>query len=179
MSVSAAIPFDFGVLRELRKRESLTLAEVSRRSGVSPAVISKIERNRAQAELETLFRLSRVFGLNTADLLNLAESRTAHRAEATAYASGAFLLSRLEYGNIKCFYGRAPAGAAVSRPEIHHDDTEVCWVLEGSVRVTLPHEQHDLRAGQAVQFDAILEHTYEAVSDCVLIIVHLPKPKRF
>ena len=179
MDLTIQSMFDFGVLRDLRKRESLTLDDVSRRSGVSSAVISRIERNQAQAELETLFRLSRVFGLTTADLLNLAESRTAHRTESTAYTSGSFQFTRIEYGNITCFQGRGPAGAMVSRPEIHKDDTEVCWLVEGSIRVTLPHEQHDLTAGQAVQFDAILEHTYEAIQDSLLIIVHLPKAKRF
>ena len=54
--------FDFSVLRELRKREGLTIEATSKRSGVSPAVISKLERNQTRAELETLFRISRVFG---------------------------------------------------------------------------------------------------------------------
>ncbi len=171
--------FDFGVLRELRKREDLTIEDVSSRSGVSAAVISKLERNQTRAELETLFRLSRVFGLNAADLLNLAESQTSHRTHSDDYESGAFQFRRIVYANFTCFHGKAKKGATVSRPEIHQDDNELCWVLEGSVRIRLPHEQHELGAGEAIQFDAILEHTYQATRDCVLIIAHLPKPKRF
>ncbi len=178
-SVDEHLIFDFSILRELRKRENLTIGEVSGRSGVSIAVISKLERNQTRAELETLFRLSRVFGLNAADLINLAESQTAHRASAEEYESGAFGFRRIRYGNLTCFHGKARKGATVSRPEIHQDDYELCWVLDGSVRIRLPHEQHDLAGGQAIQFDAILEHTYEATKDCVVVIVHLPKPKRF
>ena len=171
--------FDFGVLRDLRKREALTLEEVSARSGVSISVISKLERNQTQAELETLFRLGRVFGLNTADVIALAESQTANRATSEEYRSGEFTFQRVRFGNVTGFFGHAEAGSRVSRPEIHGDDLEVCWVLAGAVTITLPHETHTLSAGDALQFDAILEHTYEAVEDCDMMVLHLGKGKRF
>ena len=171
--------FDFSVLRELRKQAKLTIQDVSDRSGVSPAVISKLERNQSRAELATLFRLSRVFGLNTTDLISLAESRTAHKKSARDYISGDFTFQNVNYENVECYHGFGKQGARVERPEIHHDDYEVCWVLNGAIRIALPHEVHDLKAGDALQFDAILEHTYEAVEDCELLIIHLDKGKRF
>jgi quercetin dioxygenase-like cupin family protein len=67
----------------------------------------------------------------------------------------------------------------VSRPEIHHDDFETCWVLEGELAIALPHENHRLSSGEAIQFDAIQEHTYEALQDCRFIILHVRKDKRF
>lgn len=171
--------FDFSVVRELRKREGLTLGDVSRRSGVSIPVLSRLERNQSVAEIETLFKLSRVFGMNTADLLALAESRGAHEAGETRHQSGGFAFREVRYGNARCLYGLARKGSTLSRPEIHGDDYEICWVLKGRLRIRLPHEMHDLRAGRAVQFDAILEHTYEALADCELMIVHMRKEKRF
>jgi mannose-6-phosphate isomerase-like protein (cupin superfamily) len=67
----------------------------------------------------------------------------------------------------------------VSNPEIHHDDLEVCWVLRGRIRVQLPHEQPVIKAGECVQFDAILQHSYEVIEDCQILILHLKKGKRF
>lgn len=171
--------YDFSVLRALRKRQELTIEDVSRRSGVSPAVISKLERNQSAAELETLFRIARVFGMNATDLIALAESRTAQRVKAVAHVGGEFLFKEVMYGNVRLLFGEAPKAAKVSRPEIHQDDYEVCWVLSGKMRVTLPHESHELAAGQAIQFDAILHHTYEALDSSQIIIAHLRKPKRF
>ena len=75
--------------------------------------------------------------------------------------------------------GSAPAGANVSRPEIHHDDTEVCWVTSGKLRLSLPHEQCVLTAGESIQFDAIQQHTYEALADSQFVILHLRKDKRY
>jgi transcriptional regulator with XRE-family HTH domain len=171
--------YDFSVLRDLRKREGLTIADLSQRTGISPAVISKLERNQTSAELTTLFCVSRAFGLNTTDLLALAEGRTAHRAQETPHVAGAFSFREVRYGNVRALVGEARAGGKVSSPEIHQDDFELCWVLDGQVRLSLPHEQYVLRTGECVQFDAILAHTYEVIEDCRLMILHLRKGKRF
>ena len=77
--------YDFSVLRELRKREGMTIAALSKRSGISSAVISKLERNQTLAELDTLYRLSKVYGLTATDLLALAESRIAQPKRYTAF----------------------------------------------------------------------------------------------
>ena len=171
--------FDFAVLRALRQRENWTLADLSQRTGVSPAVISKLERNQTAAELSTLFSLSRAFGLNVTDLLQLAEARTAHRVAERTHRAGAFVFRRVEYGNLRAQVGRAKAGGTVANPEIHRDDYELCWVLEGRVCITLPHERHELAAGDCIQFDAILSHSYTVIEDCEILILHLRKGKRF
>jgi hypothetical protein len=38
---------------------------------------------------------------------------------------------------------------------------------------------HQLKSGEAVQFDAILRHTYEALESCQMIVVHPRIGKRF
>jgi len=171
--------FDFSVLRNLRQREGWTIADLSARTRVSPAVISKLERNQTSAELSTLFCLSRAFGLNVTDLLHLAESRTAHRVAERTHRAGAFTFRQVDYGNLRALVGRAKTGGSVSNPEVHRDDYELCWVLSGRVRITLPQEQHELAAGDCVQFDAILEHAYAVLEDCEILILHLRKEKRF
>jgi transcriptional regulator with XRE-family HTH domain len=71
--------FDFSVLRRLREQHEMTLADLSEASGVSVPVISKLERNQQSAELDTLYRLGRAFGMSATDLLALTESPLAHR----------------------------------------------------------------------------------------------------
>jgi len=175
----AAPKFDFSVLRTLRDQHELTLAGLSAASGVSVAVISKLERNQQSAELDTLYRLARAFGLSATDLMAMAESPLAHRSAEKAYRSGDFKFRQVKYANIVAHLGSAPAGARVNRPEIHHDDTELCWVTAGKVRLCLPHEDCVLGAGESIQFDAIQQHTYEAIEDSQFIILHLRKDKRY
>jgi transcriptional regulator with XRE-family HTH domain len=65
---------DLSIVRDLRKHAGMTLDDVSQKSGVSIAGLSKLEPNQNMIELDTLYRLARVFGLSTTDLLNLAEA---------------------------------------------------------------------------------------------------------
>ncbi len=171
--------YDFSVLRDLRKNEELSIQDVSGKSGVSAAVISKLERNQCSAELETLFKLGRVFGMNPSELLNFAESRSAHKIRPSVHSSNGFKFTEINYGNIRCLYGIGKAGSRTSRPEIHKDDYEICWVINGRLIAHLPYEKHELSDGEAIQFDALMEHTYEVIKDCTVLIIHIKKGKRF
>ena len=170
---------DFSILRDLRKRENMSIARLSGLCGVAASVISKLERNQSTAEMETLFRIARVFGLTLSDLISLAENRRAHCVSAVQYLSGDFHFDRVAYGNLRCMHASAPAGAMVSSPELHRDDYELCWVLKGKLRFSLPNETYELSGGESLQFDALLSHTYEVLEDCEIIITHLRKDKRF
>jgi transcriptional regulator with XRE-family HTH domain len=171
--------YNFSVLRDLRKRADMTIADLSECTGVSPAVISKLERNQTIAELKTIFRLARAFGLTASELLALVESRTAQCKHETDRIAGDFHFRQIEFANSKCLFAEAPKGASRSNPDAHRDDFEICWVLEGTLRLALPHESHVLSAGDCLQFDAVFEHTYEVLEDCRIIIQHIRKQKRF
>ncbi|MCP3967851.1 MAG: helix-turn-helix domain-containing protein [Lentisphaerae bacterium] len=171
--------YDFTILRELRKRDGMNIADLSEKSGVSASVISKLERNQTVCELETVFRLAKVFGLTASDLIALCEDRTAQTAASKPYTSGDFRFERVVYGNLRAMYGRAKAGAKVHKPELHRNDYEMCWVLKRRLQFYLPKEKYELKAGESIQFDALLEHSYEALEDCEIVLLHLRKDKRF
>lgn len=171
--------FDLSVLRTLRQQRHMTLQGLSDASGVSVAVISKLERNQQTPSIDTVYRLGRAFGMSATDLLAMAESSLAHRSLEKSHSSGDFKFREIRYANTVALLGEAPAGAAISRPEVHHDDTEVCWVLTGELQLSLPHETFDLTTGQSIQFDAIQEHTYAALTDTRFLILHLRKDKRY
>jgi len=171
--------FDFSIIRNLRKVNCYTIAELSSKSGVSTAVISKLERNQTRVELETLYRLGKVFGITPSELIKLAEHKTSQVADESNYESDGFFFRRVSFGNIKCMVGEAIAGKGISRPDIHADEYETCWCLDGKVKITLPNEEHVLEKGRSVQFDAVLEHTYEALSNCRILIIHVAKSNRF
>lgn len=58
-------------LRRLREQKGLTLNELSRRSGVSLAHISEIERGRSTASLKTLEKLAAALEVSTSSLLQV------------------------------------------------------------------------------------------------------------
>ncbi|MBW8886601.1 MAG: helix-turn-helix domain-containing protein [Fibrobacteres bacterium] len=170
--------YDFSILRNLRKAQGFTIADIAQASGISTAVISRIERNQAVPELDTLSRLGKAFGISATDLLGLAEFRTAQTTHSQHYVSGGFQFQHINFINIQCFLGSAMAGGTVNRPEVHHNDHEICWVLQGSIEMVLNDEQHVLKEGDALQFDAVLPHSYRALSDCRILTLHIRKGKQ-
>jgi transcriptional regulator with XRE-family HTH domain len=170
--------YNFTILRNLRKTQGYTIADVAQNSGISTAVISRIERNQAMPELETLARLSRVFGISATDLLGLAENRTARVVSEQHYNSGGFQFSNVHFLDLQIFIGTAPAGSTVNRPEIHHNDTETCWVISGSIELMVGSDKYILKEGDAIQFDAMLEHEYRSLEECKVLLLHLHKGKR-
>ena len=171
--------WDFGVLRQLRRQLDWSIADLSERSGVAASVISKLERNWNKAELETLYKLSQAFSMNLSDLLALAEKRTAQQVAEQDYCSDGFSFRRVSYGNIRCMTASAPAGARLCKPSVHKEDSEMCWVQEGVVEITVAGQKYKLEPGMSLQFDALLDHEYNVLEDCKLIITHIKKNKRF
>ncbi len=167
--------YDFSILRELRKREGLNIQELSKKSGISPAVISKLERNQTAADLKTIYRISHALSINASDLIALAEYVTAKKKNSSEHISDGFSFKELRYDNVRLLIGSAKAGSKVSRPKVHKDDYEICWVLKGKVIFYLPEETYELSGGESIQFDALLRHTYEAVEDTEMVILHLKK----
>ena len=76
-------------------------------------------------------------------------------------------------------HGEAAKGTKLSTPDLHGDDLESCWVLNGKIKIELPNETCILSRGMSVQFDALLPHTYEVLADCEIIIIHIKKGNRF
>lgn len=179
LSPAQQTSLDFGVIRALRGERSLTLKEVSSQSGISIGILSRLERNQAKIELDTLYRLARVFNLSASDLLSLVENCAAHRKASESYESGPFLFERISFQGLEAFRGRARRGSSLSRPEAHGDEHEICWVISGTLRIVMTKESHELRAGEVLKFDAALAHTYEVLEDAELIIIHLAKAHRF
>ena len=95
------------------------------------------------------------------------------------YQTGDFTFDRISYGNMRSMHVIAPANAKLSRPEIHRDDYEMCWVLKGKIKFSLPNETYILSGGDSIQFDALLTHNYETLENSEILIVHIKKGKRF
>ncbi len=153
----------------------MTIADVAQTSGISTAVISRLERNQAVPEIPTLYKIGKVFGVTATDLLGLAESKNTQLASSKHYTSGGFQFQNINFNNLQCFIGSALGGQTVTRPEVHHNDFEICWALTGSIEIVINGEPHIIKEGEAIQFDAVLSHTYRAVQDCKILIVHIRK----
>lgn len=172
---------DFSVVRYLRKKHNLSLKNLAERSGVSFTVISKLERNQGNPSLETLSLVARSLDLAPSELLALAEPENLALEIRTGrdYQAGGFRFRSTEFRDIRVIFGRGICGATLKNPERHRDEIEVLAVLKGRLRLELAGQSSDVSAGQSARFQAFLEHSYQALEDTELFIVHLPRRNRW
>jgi transcriptional regulator with XRE-family HTH domain len=137
-----------------------SLAELAERSGVSKAMISKIERNEASPTASVLGRLSGAFGLQLSTLLALAEQSGERISRAqtqpvwqdpeTGYTRR--VLSPLNGSILELVEVTLPAGARVSYPQAAFTfQHQQIWVTSGTLTFKEGDLAHVLKKGDCLQ----------------------------
>jgi transcriptional regulator with XRE-family HTH domain len=159
-------------LRALRLRKKMRLVELARHTGLSAAMLSKLERGVAFPTLPTLLRIALVFGVgldhfftagSTQKMLGIV--RKAERTRFTERLGGrdaAWEFECLDFAaterKLNAYWVRFNA---VTRPRTHdHAGGEFVHVLRGSLRLTVAGDGHTLHEGDSIYFDASQPHSY-------------------
>ena len=161
-------------LRALRLKKKLGLVELGRHTGLSSALLSKLERGKMFPTLQTLLRIAMVFSVDLdyffADHRKrraLAVVRRAERLpfpEAAGRRDPAYHFESLVFpvAEPKCQAYVAtfhPVADGKSRPH-EHAGVETIYVLSGELTVTVETATHTLESGDAMYFDASVPHSY-------------------
>ncbi|MET7572185.1 XRE family transcriptional regulator [Streptomyces sp. NPDC005492] len=155
-------------LRELRTQRGMSLRSLAAEAGLSPTLLSQVERGVTEPSLATLRKLAGVFGESVASLF---EDRTApavwvsRPGERTLLSGphGIVSYERLTPGNGQLEVLRAvlPPGAATSTKPWAHPSTECAFVVSGGVlTVDISGSDHQVNPGEAVTFDSRQPHRY-------------------
>lgn len=150
-------------VKKEREVRNWSLAELSERSGVSKAMISKIERAEASPTAAVLGRLSGAFGLTLSTLLALAEQTgdrlARHAAQEiwrdpeTGYVRRQ--LSPPTGGMLDLLEIELPAGVRVPYPsDAFVFQHQQIWVMRGTLAFKEGGQTHTLEAGDCLQLGA-------------------------
>ncbi len=143
-------------LRTERERRHWSLAALAERSGVSKAMISKVERGESSPTAATLGKLSGAFGLTLSALLDGVEnqgSRMRRAQEQPLWTDpGTGYLRRQvsppSAAPLELVEVRLPPGAAIAFPASSYAFIrQVFWALEGSFEVVEADTSQRLYAG--------------------------------
>lgn len=160
-------------IRSLRLKKKMGLVELGRHTGLSPALLSKIERGRLFPTLPTLLRIALVFSVDLEFFFAgarekpvLAVVRKAERVRLPERMAGgsAFRFESLDYPvaerRFNAFYADfLPVARAALR--LHdHPGVELIYVLQGTLSVHVGEDEHVLDAGDSMYFDATVAHGY-------------------
>jgi len=174
-------------IKTLRLKKQMALAQLGEHSGLSTAMLSKIERGQLFPTLPTLLRIALVFGVG----LEFFFDRTGPRIAVTrknerlrlpipaGAAAASYFFESLDYPladrRMEAFLAEFPGGSPPSDPH-QHGSEELIYVVEGALTVTVENETTTLFPGDAMTFDSSVPHCYQSAekASCTAIIVASP-----
>ena len=160
-------------LRRLRLRKSMGLLELSRHTGLSPALLSKLERDIMHPTLPTLLRIAMVFSVGLEYFFNpepkpvLEIVRKKDRLrfpDTTDGSSVAYHFESLDFSVpnrvLSSYFAEfEPVDAAACRTH-EHAGIEFLYGLTGKLELRVGVDLHELGAGDSVYFDSSVPHSY-------------------
>jgi transcriptional regulator with XRE-family HTH domain len=177
-------------VRALRLKKKIGLVDLGKHTGLSPALLSKIERGRLFPTLPTLLRIALVFGVGLEYFFAgareqplIAVTRKAQRVELPERPGArdvAYRFASLEYSaterRFNSYYAEfLPLAPEKLRPH-EHTGVEFIYVIQGTLSVHINGEEHALDAGDAIYFDATIPHAYRRSGGrvCSAVVVTAP-----
>jgi transcriptional regulator with XRE-family HTH domain len=171
-------------LREERNRQGMTVREIARRVGVSPSLISQIERDKVTPSVSTLWGLVTVLGLTMSDLFSDTAPESAQptapvEVDGPVTVPGNRAVINLETGVhwerltaatdhvVEFLTVEYPPGAASCDEDslVRHGGKEYGYVTDGCLGVRIGFDEYRLGPGMAISFDASAPHRLWAIGD--------------
>jgi len=179
-----------GKIRTLRLKKKMGLVELGRHTGLSPAMLSKIERGRLFPTLPTLLRIALVFSVGlefffagARDKPLVAIVRKQQRVtlpEREGTSDVTYRFQSLDYPAAERRFSAYlaeffPVEAGKERPH-HHPGAEFIYVTQGTLAVQMNGETHLLDAGDSMYFDSTQPHAYSRQRGrvCMALVVTAP-----
>lgn len=168
-------------LRSERITQDLSVNALAEHSGVSRAMIAKIERGEAQPTAALLGRLSAALGLTLSELFARTEGQTprlARLADQTIWVDPQTGYRRRSVspagGPVQLVEVELPPGAEVAYPaDSYALANHQIWVLEGRLVFQEGDVEHDLHAGDCLELGPPVPGAYRNVTDrpCRYLVV--------
>ena len=174
-------------IRAIRLKKKMGLVELGRHTGLSPAMLSKIERGQLFPTLPTLLRIAMVFSVGL-DYFVAADrdkpvvgiSRHQDRLRFPEKAGGkeqAYEFESLDFPAVQrllnSYFAEFFAVAPEKLRRHQHPGAEFIYVLSGTLNLLLGDDQHLLEARDSIYFDSTVPHAYRrsgAKTCCALIV---------
>ncbi len=177
-------------LRTLRLRKSMGLVELGKHTGLSAALLSKLERGKLFPTLPTLLRVAMVFGVGLDYFFTDERKRrvvgVVRREERVRFperpgmADVQYYFECLDYRATERRLSAYLADFQELPPEKlkphQHAGVEFLLVMKGSLTVKIGSEEYLLEAEDSIYFDSAVPHSYRRRSGkaCTGVIVTVP-----
>ena len=173
-------------VRALRLRKKMALVELGRHTGLSAALLSKIERSNIYPPLPTLLRIALVFGVGLDYFFRdettrpvVAVMRKKDRVRFPDQPDGpiSYFFESLDFNanerKFDVYLAHFQPLSAEEAPAHAHEGVEFLYLTNGKLSLTIGRHEHALSEGDAIYFDASVPHSYRRIgkSACTAVTV--------
>src|SRR5688572_29642761 len=173
--------------RALRLKKKMGLVELGRHTGLSPAMLSKVERGQLFPTLPTLLRIALVFSVGldyffarTREKPAVGIVRGRDRLRFPERPGGrevAFHFESLDFAaterRLNGYFAEFLPVAREKQRTHQHPGGEFIYVLSGTLGLRIDDQEHLLEANDSMYFDSSVPHAYRRVGTrtCAAIVV--------
>jgi transcriptional regulator with XRE-family HTH domain len=174
-------------MRALRLKKKMGLVELGKHTGLSAAMLSKIERGQMFPTLPTLLRIAMVFSVGLDHFIAadrdkpvVGISRHQDRLRFPEKAGGAdqaYEFESLDFPApqrlLNSYFAEFFAVASEKLRPHQHPGAEFIYVLSGTLVLHIGDDQHTLEARDTIYFDSTVPHAYRksgAKACCALVV---------
>jgi transcriptional regulator with XRE-family HTH domain len=175
-------------LQDLRTRRQLSIRELAKRSGVSHATISLIERDKTSPSIDTLAAMTEALGTTLVAFFDELRNPLPYSPfyapdELTEIGHQTSISYRMVGSNHphrqllmmrETYEVGADTGGGVS-----HQAQEAGFVLEGKIEISVGPDVKTLTAGEAYYFDSIIPHRFRNVGEGQAVIISAITPPNY
>ncbi|NUO97345.1 MAG: helix-turn-helix transcriptional regulator [Nonomuraea sp.] len=152
-------------LKRLRTERDVTLAELSKSTGISKSTLSRLESGQRRPSLELLLPISQAHQVPLDELVGAPEVGDPRvRLTARRVNGNTVLPLTRQPGSIQAYKMILPPGRCVPEP-CTHEGYEWLYVLSGRLRLILADHDLLLGPGEVAEFDTRLPHWFGTTGD--------------
>jgi transcriptional regulator with XRE-family HTH domain len=163
-------------LRRLRLRKSMGLSELSKHTGLSPSLLSKLERDVMHPTLPTLLRIALVFSVGLEYFFNpepkpvveIVRKRERLRfPEKLDTRHPAYYFESLDFlaenRRLNAYYAEFEAAEKSHVRKHQHAGVEFLYLISGKLALQIGDDEPELAEGDAIYFESTVPHAYRKV----------------
>lgn len=175
-------------LRALRLKKKMGLVELSAHTGLSAALLSKLERERLFPTLPTLLRIALVFGVglehffveDTKRIVGVVRADERIRfPEKPGIRDPAFHFEVLDFNSTErksnAYYAEFEPVPAEKMRLHQHSGFEFLYVIRGRMCLRVGPEDYELAPGDSVHFNSSTAHGYRSMggksTDAIIVVI--------
>lgn len=163
-------------LRRLRLRKSMGLSELSKHTGLSASLLSKLERDLMHPTLPTLLRIAFVFSVGLEYFFNpepkpvleiVRKQQRLRFPEAPDRRHPAYHFESLDFlaenRKLNAYFAEFEAAEGSHARKHQHAGVEFLYVICGKLALQIGEDEPELLEGDAIYFESTVPHAYRKV----------------